>query len=543
MGVGARQQAIIGWAREWLAPGLLLGGLSLLLAWVLGGLSPSFIDPDESAHYVNALFIGDWLRVGLPSPLPFAEAYYQHYPKLSIGHWPPGWYGLLSPIFALFRPSPLTALALSAFVAGLPALLVLRVLRRLGHPRLGLLAAGLYLLLPLVLEAGRHFLLDQPVTLLFGLGVLAWAAAVERTSLPRFLLFAGLVAAAALTKGNGLALALVPLFDILLGRRWALLRDLRLWAAGLVAILLIAPWYWISTRISAGGFNYEAGPAYAWEALRANLEALDANIPLGTVALAAAFLMRPHGDARARRMARLCLSVLLAVLAFQSLVPVALAPRYMNPVLPWATILVALAVGRGWAAARDFRGEYRPMPQLAAALLLALAIGVGAVRAAQLTPKTDAGAPALAGAMAARPGIWLADGRAGGEGAVIAAAAHRDEARRIWVVRSSQWLSESDFMGRGYRLIARTPDEVRAVLDRLGATGVVIVAERDRFAYPHSALLARAVQDQGWRLERRSFTTGQGFVLVATRRAPIRPNFDALTNRSANAAKLKGALD
>ncbi|MEI2598333.1 hypothetical protein V8940_19355, partial [Acinetobacter pittii] len=74
------------------------------------------------------------------------------------------------------------------------------------------------------------------------------------------------------------------------------------------------------------------------------------------------------------------------------------------------------------------------------------------------TVKPDLGAPAIAQSMIDAPGIWLVDGRAGGEGAVIAAAAYADGGRRrIWVARASQWLSTSDFMGRDYSLTARSP--------------------------------------------------------------------------------------
>ena len=93
--------------------------------------------------------------------------------------------------------------------------------------------------------------------------------------------------------------------------------------------------------------------------------------------------------------------------------------------------------------------------------------------------------------MARHPGIWLIDGRAGGEGAVIAAAAYADGgARRIWAARASQWLSSSDFMGRGYRLSVHDPAEARAVLDRLGVTGTVSIAEHGQLAYPHSGIVA-----------------------------------------------------
>src|ERR1700690_1862442 len=48
---------------------------------------------DEAAHFVNSLLILDYLRQApLANPLAFATDYYTHLPRVSIGHWPPGFY-------------------------------------------------------------------------------------------------------------------------------------------------------------------------------------------------------------------------------------------------------------------------------------------------------------------------------------------------------------------------------------------------------------------------------------------------------------------
>src|SRR5579864_989864 len=48
---------------------------------------------DEAAHYVTGLMVHDYIRDGLPaSPLGYARRYYEHYPKVAIGHWPPVFY-------------------------------------------------------------------------------------------------------------------------------------------------------------------------------------------------------------------------------------------------------------------------------------------------------------------------------------------------------------------------------------------------------------------------------------------------------------------
>ena len=516
---------------------LLAGLTACALSWATGGLSPSLLNPDEGGHYVNALFLGDWLRAGLPSPLAFAKEYYAHFPRLTIGHWPPGWYMLEAPVFAALRPSPAAAVSLSAVVAGLPAVVPAWGFAQLDRPRLGLALAAAYLLLPTVVDAGRFILLDQPVALVVGLAGIAWRRASQEPSWPRLLLFGALAAFAPLVKGNGALVALIPAIDIALTGRWDLLRRPALWMAGLLALLVVAPWYWLSFAIAADGFNYAPGPAYAALALRFNAAALWTEIGPGGLALvltgAIAALRAPPLE---QRLARLALAVMLATLLFQSLVPVALEPRYLSPLLPWAVMLAGLGL---LLLARHARAR------VAALLLSAAALAWPAAALARLQPKPDLGAPTLVADLTRTGGIWLVDARAGGEGAIIAQAAWADgERHRIWIARASQWLSTSDFMGRGYRLIAPTPAAARAVLDHLGVAGAVSIAERNRLAYPHSRVLRDAIGQGGFALDDRRFRTGAGEVLLARRLAPVRPATILIGTDpgSANAGKMNAAL-
>src|ERR1044072_1243992 len=119
------------------AAAMVFGLTALILASAAGGLSPSLINPDEGGHYIQAMFLGDWIRAGVPSPMAFAKDYYAHFPRLTIGHWPPGWCMLEAPLVALFRPSPYGALVLAAFVAGLPAGAIVWAMQRIGRQRLG----------------------------------------------------------------------------------------------------------------------------------------------------------------------------------------------------------------------------------------------------------------------------------------------------------------------------------------------------------------------------------------------------------------------
>lgn len=510
---------------------VLLGLAALNIALLTGGLSPSLINPDEGGHYVNALFLGDWIRAGFPAPMAFAQDYYAHFPRLSIGHWPPGWYLLEAPLFALLRPSPLHATLISAFVAGLPGGLVFWAMQRIGRPWLGLVLGLGYVLLPLTVDCARYILLDQPVALVIGVGAIAWVRASDDPRWWRFLIFAACAAFAPLVKGNGALIALVPAIDIALTGRWALLRRPSLWLAALATMLVVAPWYWLSFKISAGGFNYAPGLEYAGLALWANLEAIWAN--LGPAGIALALFGGWRGLREKERVAQIAVAVILATLVFQSAVPAAIEPRYISPLLPWVVVLIGFAtiplLERCWAAA------------LATAALIPAAINL-----ATLPPKPDMRAPELAEVMVDIGGIWLVDGRAGGEGAMIASAAYLDNGRkRVWVTRASQWLSTSDFMGRGYKLTAKDPDAARAVLDRLGVAGVASIAEGNRYAYPHSKLLHRAVSTSDYGLIRLPFAKGQGVGIRAIRIGGATPNVALIqaNSGSANVAKMKGTLD
>ncbi|WP_454882666.1 ArnT family glycosyltransferase [Sphingomonas oryzagri] len=504
----------------------LLGLAALALSAATGGLSHSFLDPDESAHYVNTLFIADWLRAGCPSPMPFAKDFYVHFPKLSIGHWPPGWYALLAPVFAVARPSPFGAALLSAFIAGLPALTIAWALGRVGARRWGVVAAFAYLLLPLVANEAHYFRLDQPVALVTGLAAIAWFRATERPGLWRYLLFGALAAFATLTKGNGALAVLIPAIDIAMAGRWRQLADWRLWAAAVATVLVVAPWYYVSFKISAGGFNYALGPAYAWLSLTTDAAAIYA--ALGFVGTLAALFGTIAGwrIAEFRPIVRLSVAVIIATLVFQAAIPVAIEDRYVLPAVPWLVVLAV--IGPVTAARRSRIGAAGPAVLLAASLLPFV------VALLRQPPKPDIGAPAIARRMGTTPGIWLIDGRAGGEGAVIAEAAYVDNGHRaIWAARASQWLSTSDFMGRDYALSVHSPAEARAALDRLGVRGVVSIAERGKLAYPHSALLRAAIRLPGFGIDGdQPFFEGVGSSVIAMRDVPVTPHPDLLISGS-----------
>ena len=101
---------------------LLLGFTLICLAiqWRVGAWQADLgTNGDEAAHFVSAMLVFDYLRHGLPgSPMRFARAYYQHWPRVAIGHWPPLFYPFQALAFAIGGRLVGTAMAVQALVAG-----------------------------------------------------------------------------------------------------------------------------------------------------------------------------------------------------------------------------------------------------------------------------------------------------------------------------------------------------------------------------------------------------------------------------------------
>jgi hypothetical protein len=463
----------------------LLAGMASL--WVTGAWAAGFSGADEPAHFLNAWFVALYGREALgQNPLFFATEFYLHYPKLSIGHWPPAYYGLVAPVFWLLPATPRTALAVNLLVSALSAMGVALLLNRLAGRGAALAGAALWALSPLALEGFAFFMLDQPLAASAFAATIAWAAFRNRRKLLMVVLFSGLAALAILIKGNGWLLVFVPPLHIALTGEWRMLRDWRVWAAAALGAALVGPWYAATAGISADGFNYRPGPAYAAQALFFNLQALAANLGLAlplAACGAAVEWRRRKADAHRWSLVAACIALVAATLVLQSLVPVDLDARYMAPAMPACAVLAILG---GLALL-----ERLPSPAAAASALLVVP---GLLHLALREPKADL---RLEEPAEAAEGAWLVDGGSGAEGAFAAAMAVRDPGLRNYAVRGSKLLSESDFMGRGYRSKFTAPGPVLAELGRLGIGGVVISGRTGVAPQPHTALLREALRRPG----------------------------------------------
>jgi hypothetical protein len=511
---------------------VLVGALAVFVA---KSYQSGFSGADEPSHFLNGYFVADYLAHHFGgNPMGAATDFYIHYPKISIGHWPPAYYGILGLVFLVLPATLPVIFAINVLFAALPAIGVAAALSMLADRRVALAGALVYAVTPLVLEGHVMFMADQPLTACLVAATAVWIAFSLRPRWGTALGFALLAALAVLIKGNGWLVVFIPVFHTLLTGNWKLLLSVRLYVAAALAAGLVVPWYMLTAKIAADGFNYQAGLPYATKALLFDLAALSQNVtPVGGLLALYAIV----AEWRARRADPLrwtivsaVISLLLATLLLQSLVPVDIVARYMAPALPAVVVLAGLGAVRLFAHLRP----RAPAPALAGAALAALLALPGIVHLVQRTPKADTGIATVADRLATtRPVLTVIDGSASTEGWFIADMAVHDSGLHGYVVRASKLLADSNFMGSSYTLKYHSTAEVLAKLHGLGVQHIVLVREGNKDAYPHSAQMREALAgaDSGFRLSQRlthQYRPGVTEVFDAT--GATRPDIAAVRN-------------
>lgn len=485
---------------------LLLTVLLTLLLGQSGALQSDLgADPDEPAHAVTALMLRDYLAEDFGgSPMAFARAYYENFPKVALGHYPPGYY-LTAGLALLPHPDPDVLIILQVLLLAWIAAATVRF----AAPHLGAgpawAAALLALALPPMLKLSVLVMADFQLALLCLFAAMAWMRFLQSGSARHSLAFGLLAAAAILTKGSGLMLAALPPLTVLFTRRWALLKQPAWWLAALPVALLAAPWMFYSAGITGEGMVAQSVPAFFRQALVEYSRLLPHALgwPLLGVAVGALLRLAVMGW-RAGRLGEFD-SILLAWLAggaaLMLLVPAGVSSRYLVPLLVPLVVLAVQLLGR------------LPVPApmrvgLPWVLLAVTLMGVGLRPQKTVAGYGTAVARVLAESTAAKTGRWLVASDARGEGAVVAAAAFALDGStrvggRLQVLRASKELGTSDWLGRGYRAAFTEAAALRAHLDQRGIDWILLDdSPRPDRRQSHQALLAEVLADpdSGWRL-------------------------------------------
>ena len=446
----------------------ILATVSFGIQWGSGTYQADFSGhPDEPSHFVGGVLVAQYLERPTPaSPMAFAEAFYLHFPRFAIGHWPPGFYVLEGLWFTFLGGTRATALLLQTGIAFLLATLVYAAIRARAStiPALG---GALLLLLSKPVQGALGMTMADSLTALVVLGAsLAFAFYLAHPSPSRSLAFGVLAAAGMLTKGSAVPVLLVPALAILFTRRWNLLARRDLWICALPVLLLAGPWYAFARRFDSPNHNSLFVPRPLLEALSAWSEYPAALLLPGMVGV---LMLKKRDPFAAGTMALVTGYVVMPLL-----VPHFNEGRHL---MPGAAGLAILA---GWALGRPSgRG---PSFVTGLALLSLLVHGGGFVHYPVAV---------------FRPWVWhlAGESRKGErvmlaglpEGMIVAAMAENHPRSTPIVLRSSRVLARSDWNGNHYSSQMRDAQQTRQRLRELGVGLIVLPAAP---ALLHEQLLA-----------------------------------------------------
>ncbi|MGH9627424.1 MAG: ArnT family glycosyltransferase [Bryobacteraceae bacterium] len=463
---------------------------------------------DEAAHYVSGLLVHDYLTTfPPPPPMQFAQNFYDRYPKVAIGHWPPFFY-LVQALWTIpFSESRSSVLLLMAVLtAGTAALLFVAWRVEFGSLAAAALG-GIYLALPIVQVYTSSVMAEILLTLLMLCAALAYARYLSEGTVRSGLLFAFFAILAIMTKANGLALALLPPLAVLGARRFQRLKQPAFWLPAVVIAAVCGPWYLKTMNMAQEGWKGSSNVKF----LLSQVVTYNART-LVEIAGPVLFLFAVIGffqrvikpwftGARVSDRWSVMAALLISVWIFHTLIAPVRDPRHLLLAVP--ALLAFSAAGISSAAAM------LPWPyafRARAAVCWAGALIAFCLFTFELRTKVPYGAIPVAGLLLENPekGPVLVSSEDAGEGAVVAEMAMGDERPGRPVLRASKVLAQSAWNGIGYRPRFETPQEVVEYLASNAVRFVVIDKHREPSLGPklHHQQLVNVVKSYPERFRR-----------------------------------------
>lgn len=457
---------------RWLWPAAGVIALVLLAVQISGGAYQAEFTghPDEPAQFVSGLMLYDYLaQLPHENPIAWAQQYYLHYPKVAIGHWPPGYHAIEAMWWLFLGPSRTTSMLLQWWIG----VIALTMLYRLSRSNLSLpVTAGIVavaIAAPVFQQSLEQAMADLCCFLWSVLLMQATVRLVERRDQNSIFLVILWLSAAALTKGTAVCLAPVPILALIASRQLIRIPP-RLLAAGALCLLAIAAWYFILAREVPfwGGISF----ALPWPgALIGQLAGW------GFLVLAVLGLQQ-------KPLPLIAGSVIASTLGVSWIV------RAMQEDRHWIIAIPAILVLSGFAVSR-FR-----KPWIGACLLLPALALFPFARYRQIRH----GYSDLA-ARIVRPARMLVSSAGAGEGSWIAVASLAEKRPGSFIARASKVLAESGWNGEGYRLLTPGKDAVLQRLDELALDLVILDTSPNPEPWPHHVLLQDTLQaSPAWRV-------------------------------------------
>lgn len=477
---------------------LVLFALSLGLQVRSGAYESDFGGhPDEAAHVVTGLMLRDYIAGPFWSgthPMRYAEDYYSRFPKVAIGHYPPGFY-VIKGLWLLPSRSQTAALLLPAFLTTLAAWIIFMVSRKFMNFTTALVASVIFPLMHLVQTYTAIVMSDMLLVIWCLLATLAFSRFLA-TGLARWSLAFGLLAAAAiLTKGSGLLLALVPPIAITLTARWRMLWAPKLWLAPVPVLLFALPWLVMTAHITSEGMSETPLSEYFQQAIPYYSSHAVSVLGIGLmilIVIAVGMGVKVMRQEKGLSCTEATLwGLVIAVLFFYCAVPSGLDERYLLPIIPPILILGFVAVDR-----IVFRVCDKTPKLLAVSMTVAIAFVI-AWETSGSPEKVFEGHTQVINSLVKSSNSHMnllicSDAR--GEGALVAAAA-LVAPDRIIIQRGTKLLSSSDWLGRGYTENFKNEKEMLDILKDSKITHVIVdEGVPESFVWPHQIAINKAIK-------------------------------------------------
>lgn len=216
--------------------------LALASLFVVAPMHGEFYWSDAPRHALNGVFLKDFIAdLPLRDPMAYAYRYYTKYPALTILFYPPLFYVISAPFYAVFGVSHATVLGVVCLHYFAFAISIWRLFALWLAGWRALAAALMLVCAPEIAFWGRQIMLEIPAFAFMICSALSFMR-YRRSGRPRALYASATLLVLGLYTKISVAF-MAPVFAVVLlyERRLALLRDRHVWIALMLAALSLIP--------------------------------------------------------------------------------------------------------------------------------------------------------------------------------------------------------------------------------------------------------------------------------------------------------------
>jgi hypothetical protein len=473
---------------------LVFFGVTVLLQIFSGAYRAEFAGyPDESAHYITSLMVRDFLvSMNYSDPMKFATDYYNHYPKVAFGHWPPLFYALAGSWMLIFSTSRTSVMLGLALLTTVFAWLVYTTIgRRFGWVS-GALAGLLLICLPIVQLYSDEVMAESLLAIVSFAAAIYFARYLDSNRWQDSALFGLFASLAIMTKGNGWDLALVPPVALILTRRYSLMARWSFWLPALIVFAVCAPWQWMTMDYAQRGWGGGDQPNvdYTIRALREFVPMLVDLLGWGLAPLillgVAVTVVVPYFKKSVDPESATMFALIPAAWIFHSIVPAGVEGRKLIIAVP-AMILFLFA--GGWWLARRLR--WNP------AIIAAAAILVFGFQRFTIPTEIHYGYTEAARFIHEHQDLQnariLVSSERDGEGMLVSELAMAEKRPGHQILRGTKVLSRTDWNGHVFASFYQDPNTLLDYLHNANIGLVVSDTLPPVFLYEHQRVLAETL--------------------------------------------------